>query len=134
MKRDFWNDEKYYRWERAKEQVMSVHIEKNESVFIVAVEGNISQENVPLFRVKLQELLEEGNARIVLDMADAQYVSSIGLAAIIDFKAKALKLGGDIRLASLNYLVKNLFEITNLLRKFRVFADREEAVRSFSDE
>ncbi len=113
---------------------MTVRIEERNAVSVVSVEGSISQENVPIFRLKLQELLEEGRTQIVLDMKEAQYVSSIGLAAIIDFKTKMAKTGGDIRLVNMNYLVKNLFEITNLLRKFKVFSDTDEAVGSFLQE
>ena len=110
---------------------MKIKIRDEGAVVIVTPDGSISQEEVPIFRVKLSELLEEGKINIVLDMGETQYMSSIGLAVMVDIKKRAIERNGDVKLAQTNYLVRNLLAMTNLLKKMEVYDTIEEAVQSF---
>ena len=75
------------------EVVMKIKIEEKEGVTIVYIDGNVLQENVPLFRVKLLELLEAETTCIILDMIACNYISSMCLAAIVDVKKKLIENG-----------------------------------------
>jgi anti-anti-sigma regulatory factor len=54
------------------------------------------------------------------------------LATIIDVKKKVNALGGDLKLARPNKLVRNLLEATSLIKKFETFDDLDAAVKSFA--
>jgi anti-sigma B factor antagonist len=110
---------------------MKIKIEEKDGVTIVFIDGNVLQENVPIFRVKLLELLEENKNRIVLDMLACNYISSMCLAAIVDVKKKLTEKKGDIKIARVNKLVINLLETTNLMKHIEVFDDVASAVKSF---
>jgi anti-anti-sigma factor len=112
---------------------MKIKIEEKEGVSVVFIDGNVLQENVPLFRVKLLELLEADVTRIVLDMLSCSYISSMCLAAIVDVKKKLIEKKGDIKIARVNKLVLNLLETTNLMKQIEVYDDVSSAVRSFKD-
>jgi anti-anti-sigma factor len=111
---------------------MKIKIEENEGVTIVFIDGNVLQENVPIFRVKLLELLEAKKTCIVLDMIACNYISSMCLAAIVDVKKKVTEKKGDIKMARVNKLVINLLETTNLLKQIEVFDEVADAVKSFT--
>jgi anti-anti-sigma factor len=110
---------------------MKIKIEEIKNVTVVLIDGNVLQENVPIFRVKLLELIEEGKINIVLDMVASNYISSMCLATIVDIKKKLNELSGDLKIARVNKLIRNLLETTSLIKKLEVFDDVESAVNSF---
>ena len=110
---------------------MKIKIEEKEGVTVVFIDGNVLQENVPIFRVKLLELLEANKMCIVLDMIACNYISSMCLAAIVDVKKKVTEKNGNIKMARVNKLVINLLETTNLMKQIEVFDDVAAAVKSF---
>jgi anti-anti-sigma factor len=113
------------------EETMKIKIEEKDGVSVVFIDGNVLQENVPIFRVKLLELIEANKIRIVLDMISCNYISSMCLAAIVDVKKKVTEKGGAIKMARVNKLVANLLETTNLIKQIEVFDDIASAVKSF---
>ena len=76
--------------------------------------------------------MEEGKVNIVLDMVASNYISSMCLATIVDVKKRLAELSGDLRLARVNNLVRNLLETTSLIKKIETFDDIDSAVQSFS--
>jgi anti-anti-sigma factor len=115
------------------EVAMKIKVEEKDEVTIVYIDGNVLQENVPLFRVKLLELLESDVTRIILDMLDCNYISSMCLAAIVDVKKKLTEKNGDVKITRVNKLVFNLLETTNLLKQIEVFDTIAAAIRSFKE-
>jgi len=113
------------------EDSMKIKIEEKDGVTVVFIDGNVLQENVPIFRVKLLELLEADKNCIVLDMIACNYISSMCLAAIVDVKKKVIEKNGDVKMARVNKLVVNLLETTNLLKQIEVYDDIGAAVKSF---
>jgi anti-anti-sigma factor len=113
------------------EELMKIRIETVGNTTVVFIDGNVLQENVPIFRVKLLELVEEGKVNIVLDMVASNYISSMCLATIVDVKKKLNELSGDLKLARVNKLVRNLLETTSLIKKVETYDDVESAVKSF---
>jgi len=110
---------------------MKINVREIGDVAVVTVVGNILQEYVSLFRSRLGDLIERGKIRIILDMADSSYISSLCLAVIIDTKNKTSASGGDVKIANANQLVRNLLEITNLNRKIEMYDTIEAAQTSF---
>jgi anti-anti-sigma factor len=106
---------------------MKINVTEQEYVAVVAVEGNIMQEYVSLFRSRLADLLERGKPNIILNLAGLSYMSSMCLAAIVDIKNRCNTNGGDVVIACANELVKNLLTITNLNRKIAHYDDLDQA-------
>jgi len=111
---------------------MKIKIEEIGDVTVVYIDGNVLQENVPIFRVKLLELVEEKKKNIVLDMVASNYISSMCLATIVDVKKKLNEMSGDLKLARVNKLVRNLLETTCLIKKVETYDDIDSAVKSFA--
>jgi anti-anti-sigma factor len=100
-------------------------------VSVVSIEGNIMQEYVSVFRTRLGDLMERGRNRIVLEMSDSSYISSLCLAVIVDAKNRTVNAGGDIKIASGSKLIINLLEITNLDKKIELYGTVDAAISSF---
>jgi len=102
------------------------------NVVVVSIIGNVFPEDVAILRAKLLYLVKQGTANMVLDVVSLNYLSSICLATLLDVKKKATDLGGDLKLARINKLVRNLLEATNLIQKIETFDTVDAAVQSFA--
>ena len=103
-------------------------------VVVVSIVGNVLQEDVNHLRQTLDELLKTNRFNIVLDLSATQYVSSMGLAAIVSARKQFRNFKGDVRLAGANELVYRLLETTRLLQTFSVHHYIEDAVESYHDD
>jgi anti-anti-sigma factor len=64
----------------------------------------------------------------VVDLGDLSYVSSMGLRSFVSIGKTLQGKGGALRLCRLNGLVKQVFEITGLIRSFPVYESVEAAL------
>jgi anti-sigma B factor antagonist len=97
----------------------------------IILEGNVLQENVDYFKNRINDLITNGKVKIVLNMSNTEYISSLCLAVLIDAKSKLSNCKGDLKIAFVSRLVRNLMEITNLVRKIEIFDTVDEAINAF---
>jgi anti-sigma B factor antagonist len=83
-------------------------------------------------RTKIKELLAQGKKRLVLDLAEVNYIDSAGLGTLVAAYTSARNEGGDIRLASVTAKFDELLNITKLVTIFSVHNSVEDAVKSFN--
>ncbi len=107
---------------------MKIILQEKDSVLVVSVDSSVLQEHVPLFRERLNNIINEKKYWIVFDMLDANYISSMGISVIISIKKRANELGGDVLFANVNHLIMNLFEVTELIKTLEIYSSVEEAV------
>ena len=110
---------------------MKIKIQERKDITVVLLEGNVMQEDVALFRSRLDDLVRSGRIKIVLDLNGVDFLSSMCLAVIVETKNQLLRKQGDIKIAVVNFLVKNLFDLTRLSHKFDIYASVEEAAMEF---
>ncbi len=111
---------------------MKIRMREYEAIIELLIEGNIMQENVDVFKNRLNDLIDNGKIRIVLNFADTSYISSLCLSVIISIKNRLSALNGDIKIIGANQLISNLFEITNLNKKLELHKTIEAASAAFS--
>ena len=110
---------------------MKIKIQEKGTATILSLDGNIMQEDVTMLRNRLEDLMHSGKIRIILDMHGVSYLSSMCLAVIIDVKNRLGAEAGDLKLAEVNQLIKNLFEMTRLIKKIEIYATIEKACDAF---
>jgi anti-anti-sigma factor len=110
---------------------MKLRVIEHGDIIEVIVEGNVLQENVGYFKTRILDLINDGNIKIILNMGSTDYISSLCLAVLIDAKGRLSVLKGDLKIAVVNRLVRNLMEITNLVRKIEIYDTIEDATKSF---
>ena len=101
-------------------------------VAIIDLTGRLMlREGDELLRDKVKSLIQQGQKRFVLNLADVPYMDSAGLGEVVCTYTTALKQGGDLKLLRPTKRVKDLLTITKLLTILGVFESEEDAVRSF---
>jgi|GEM_PF-761518 len=113
---------------------MRVTISEKEAVAVAAVDSSVLQENVPMLRSRLNQLLEENHRWIVIDLSKANYLSSMGVAVIVDIKLKSNRVNGDVKLACVNQLIRSLLDITNVSRRMDIFPTVDDAIAAIKKE
>jgi anti-sigma B factor antagonist len=85
-----------------------------------------------LLRKTIRGLLEDQRKRILLNLADVDYIDSSGIGELVSGFTTVKNQGGDLKLLQLTKKVRDLLQITKLYTVFDVFTDENSAVRSFN--
>jgi len=84
-----------------------------------------------LLRDEVKKAIADGNKRIVLNLAEVNYIDSGGLGTLVALHTTAHNAGGTIKLASLTKRVGDLLQVTKLLTVFEVYNSEYEALEAF---
>jgi anti-sigma B factor antagonist len=113
---------------------MSLKITNSEvaGVSLVALSGRIVLgEESNALREKLKSLIAAGKQKIVLNMAEIDYIDSSGLGALVAAHLSAINSGASIRLCNLGKKFHDVLQLTKLLTVFDVYDTEAAAVSSF---
>ena len=112
-------------------------IEENtlERISILALQGRIVLgDGTDQLRDKVQELIDAGRNRLIVNLSDVDYVDSSGLAVLISCMRTAQRKGGDLKLAHPSRRVKDILHITRLNTVLEAFDTLELAKASFIEQ
>ena len=84
-----------------------------------------------LLRKTIRGLLEEQRTKILLNLADVDYIDSSGIGELVSGFTAVKNRGGDLKLLQLTKKVRDLLQITKLFTVFDVYTDESTALRSF---
>jgi anti-anti-sigma factor len=96
-------------------------------VIVLRPEGRLNMVAAPALRRKLHELVEAGNTRVVVDLAQTEFIDSSGLGALISGLKVARQAGGDLRIAAPTTQVETVLALTNLNRVLRAYPSADTA-------
>lgn len=102
---------------------------------VVRVTGRIDQNSAADFQQELtshvDEAIEHGH-QIVVDLSKVDYISSVGLRALMVANKQAQPKGVTIRVASLQEVVKEVFTISHFDKVFPTFDEMPKALQAVS--
>ena len=101
-------------------------------VYLIRVEGQLIVGNRQELKTAIQEALDHGERRFVIDFSRTGYIDSSGLGALVSISKKVREQGGDLRLSGLNEDLRSLFELTKLDTLFAISDTAEKAAGGFA--
>ena len=101
------------------------------NVKVVALIGKLDTNTAPEVETSLQELVEHGHDRILIDFTDLDFVSSAGLRILLLTAKKLSRAGGALRVCSLNETVQDIFDMSGFASLLQVFDDQQTALADF---
>jgi len=112
--------------------LMTTSTRQVDGVTIVDIEGRIvlGAESAVL-RVVVCDLLIAGQRKILLNLADVDYIDSTGLGQLASAVASVRKLKGDLKLLKLTNKVHDVLQITKLNTVIDIMDDETIAIESF---
>ncbi|MEQ1573593.1 MAG: STAS domain-containing protein [Vicinamibacterales bacterium] len=85
-----------------------------------------------LLKDKINSMIQQGQRKIVLNLAEVPYIDSAGLGEIVRTYTTISRQGGQLKLLNLTKRITDLLSITKLLTVFDTYDTEADAVRSFS--
>ena len=106
-------------------------------VDVLSISGRMQAPEAAKLQEQINQLFDEGRVRIVLDLANLEYISSPGLRVLIEARKRAREWKltdfdrGDVRIVHLPQRIKEVFDLTGFTSLFQIYDDTVEAVGSF---
>ncbi|MFK4596209.1 anti-anti-sigma factor [Streptomyces pristinaespiralis] len=95
---------------------------------IVKPVGELDHHTADLLRAPLEEAIERGRVRVVIDCSQLEFCDSTGLNVLLGARLKAEAGGGGVHLAGMLPVVARVFEITGAEAVFTVHDSVEAAL------
>ena len=112
---------------------MTIEERPTDGVMILDLKGKLTiGEDVEIVKVKINSLIQQGEKKLLLNLAEVPYVDSAGLGEIVRTYTTVNRQGGDLKLLHLTKRIEDLLAITKLLTVFDTFDSEQDAIGSFS--
>src|SRR5271170_3228429 len=99
-----------------------------EKAVLLKVSGRMDADNADDFDKACEVWIAKGAKHLIADLADLQYVSSMGLRSFLAAAQKLKSISGSLILCGLHGLPLQVFELTRLIGLFPVFDTAEQAI------
>jgi len=101
-------------------------------VSILDVKGRIVLgDETHQLREAVRGLIEEGKKKIILNLAEVDYIDSSGVGELVGAFTAVRGSGGELKLLNLSQKVQDVLHVTKLYTVFDVRDDEFKAVKSF---
>lgn len=81
---------------------------------VLTASGEIDVTSVSILRSALAELLDDGRARVIVDLDEVDFVDSTGVEALVAAAERARDLSGDVRVACSNSRIHKVLELARV--------------------
>jgi anti-anti-sigma factor len=95
---------------------------------ILTPSGRLDTAAAPAFEREVQAAMASGSARVLIDLANLAYISSMGLRVLLTAAKRINADGGRLVLCTLQPQVAEVFDISGFGAIVPVYADRESAL------
>lgn len=113
---------------------MPVKIDTREvaHVSILDIDGRIVLgEEIHALRNAVRDLVKQGKKKIILNLANVDYIDSSGVGELVGSFTTVRNAGGELKLMNLTQKVHDVLHVTKLYTVFDIKDDEFTAVKSF---
>ncbi|MDO8607315.1 MAG: STAS domain-containing protein [Phaeospirillum sp.] len=104
---------------------MKIAIDRQEGTAVVTVSGRLSSAEADLFQQQLMAGLDDKPTAVVVDFSELKFITSAGLRVLILAAKRARSDGYYIYLCGMIATIREVFEVSGLLRIFIVHPSLE---------
>lgn len=97
---------------------------------VIRATGQLDSESNQYFFDCVQDEIEAGASKIVINFDGLGYISSVGLGALVRASSRAAKAGGTIHLARIENQVLDVLRLVNFDKIFKIFPTEHEAIEA----
>ena len=110
----------------------AVHRAAEDDVTILSLDGHLDAHTAPSFERAIQDEIEAGRVRLVVDGSNLKYISSAGLGVFMSFIEEVREKGGDIKICALVPKVQQVFDILGFQAIYEMVESRTAALQRFA--
>lgn len=101
------------------------------SHMVLRLQGSLDALTVPEVRPQVDQLVNRGPLKVVVDMGSVTTIDSSGVALVVSLYKRMNALGGAVRVAGVQGQPRAIFEILRLDQSLPVYGTVEEALAGF---
>ena len=110
---------------------MKIEVRESNDVKILEFEGNLDTNTSPDAEAKLNELIDNGSQKLLINFGKLNFISSAGLRVLLATAKKLKGTGGKLQICDLNPTVQEVFDISGFGSILNVSNSEDEALSSF---
>src|SRR5512139_2930203 len=110
---------------------MGLTTSTHRDVTLIGIDGQLTVGNRQELKAAVQDALDRGIRKLLLDCTATGYIDSSGLGALVTIARRVRETGADMRLAGLNEDLQSLFELTKLDTLFEIYPDTDRALAGY---
>jgi anti-sigma B factor antagonist len=110
---------------------MEVTVKEVNEVNVMSFEGNLDTNTAPQAQAQIDELIDGGSSKILINFDNLNYISSAGLRVLLATAKKLKATSGDLKICGLNKTVQEVFDISGFSSILSVVATEEDALAAF---
>ncbi len=110
---------------------MQISVKTTNEVKVLAFEGRLDTGTSPDAQQRLTRLIEEGANRFLVNFEKLDYINSAGLCVLLVAAKQLEGIDGELRICSLNEVVREVFDISGFTTIFKVFGSESDALDGF---
>ena len=110
---------------------MQISVKTTNEVKVLTFEGRLDTQTSPDAQQQLTRLIEEGETKILVNLEKIDYISSAGLRVLLVVAKQLKTTDGELRICSLNEVVKEVFDISGFDMILPISASESEALEGF---
>jgi anti-anti-sigma factor len=107
---------------------VNITSEKQNGVSVVTVSGRMDGIGAPDVEAHCQKLIADGDRLQLLDLTAVDYISSAGLRSLLVVAKQIKAAEGNLVLASLTPMVRNVMEMSGFDKILSIAANRDDAI------
>lgn len=104
------------------------------SIQVVDIRGYLDSSTFQELQDHLQDLIDQGEHRIIIDFEQLNYISSAGMGVLMGMLQEVRQNHGDLKLVNMSSKIQNLFDMLGFSRMIRIYNTAEEAKNAFVEE
>lgn len=108
--------------------IMHIEATQLEKAVVLKVSGRMDAENANEFDKACEVWISQGVKHLIADLADLQYVSSMGLRSFLAAAQRLKSVSGSLILCGLRGLPRQVFEMTRLDSLFPMYETAQQAL------
>lgn len=110
---------------------MKVTSEQKENFIVISIKGTLSIENISPFETLVNKHVENKD-HILIDLSELTFIDSSSLGIIVVYFTKSEKNSRNFVLLNINPDIMQMFKITGLDKRIKIFRSLDEAASTLN--
>ena len=106
---------------------------QKDSVLIIRISGRLDIDTAPIFNNNIEQEIEKGIKKYIVNMNDIAHLASAGLGALINIAGILKKNNGVMKICTAdNDMINKIFQLHGIAHIFETFDSEDKAFESFN--
>jgi anti-anti-sigma factor len=110
---------------------MEANIEEKGDIVIIRVTGRLDAASSPQLEKKIHSIIDTGHFKLILNLADVEYLSSAGMRLMLSLSKKLKNLEGKVVACHINDEVMEVIKMAGFNQVLEIYPTEEECFSHF---